>query len=169
MSYLHISKTLFICVCYCLLFTFSSGYLTSGRKSVFSSVLKLCLNQCSVKGVNVIFIKNTFLCSWLEKHAKCFQYFLSWNKATHHSFLKFHIISVNCSFFVCFWTIPDQAWKAEALMWIQQEEISGKKYCIIFFRLSAVASYSIFISDLLERSAYLPTLFYIILWWRGCV
>lgn len=133
---------------------------------MFSSVLKLCLKRCNVKGVNVIFIKNTFLLSWLEKHAKCFQYFLSWNKPTHHSFLKFCIISVNCSFFVCFWTVPDQAWKAETLMWIWQEKFSGKKYRIIFFRLSAVASYSIFFSDLLEWSACLPSPFYFILWWR---
>lgn len=60
------------------------------------------LKGCNVKGVNVSFIKNTSLFSWIEKHAKCFQYFLSCNKSTHHSLLQFCYISVNYGFFVCF-------------------------------------------------------------------
>lgn len=37
---------LIICGCYYLPFSFSSGYLTSGRKSMFSSVLELCIKGC---------------------------------------------------------------------------------------------------------------------------
>lgn len=102
------------------------------------------LKDVNVKGVNVRFIKNTSIFNWLEKHAKYFQYFLSCNKSTHHSLLYFCIISVNYGFFLCFWTFPDQAWKAEGLMWIWQAEISGKSYYIVFFRVISVASYSVY-------------------------
>lgn len=93
---------LIICGCWYLPFLFIWSYLTSGRKSMYSVILELCLKGCNVKGINVRFIKNTSLFSWIEKHAKRFQYLLSCNKSMHHSLLQFCYISVNYDFFVCF-------------------------------------------------------------------
>lgn len=79
------------------------SYLTSGnKKKNLCLQLVLCLKGCKVKGVNVRFIRNTSLFSWIENQAKCFQGFLSGPKSTHHSLLQFRYVSVNCIFFGVF-------------------------------------------------------------------
>lgn len=75
------------------------SYLTSGNKKYLCLRLVLCLKGCKVKGVNVSFVRNTSLLSWIENQAKCFRRSLSCPKSPHHSLLQFRCVSVNCSFF----------------------------------------------------------------------
>lgn len=75
------------------------SYLTSGNKKYLCLRLVLCLKGCKVKGVNVSFVRNTSLLSWIENQAKCFRRSLSCPKSPHHSLLQFRYVSVNCSFF----------------------------------------------------------------------
>lgn len=93
LSYQHHSKVILNYLWLLLPWVFIYfSYPASGNKKYLCFQLLLCLEGCRVKGVNVRFITNTSLFSWIKNQANGLQGFFSRPKSLHHSLLQFRYI-----------------------------------------------------------------------------